>query len=281
MGHSDDRASTGGDVRAGFPAEDYASFHGDLADVRKRLLESYEGLERPAPPTAAEVTQRLREKMPLVPLDLVCPDESLLIGFAREILEIASEHGVLEVDECEETSQVLTDLKLSDLIATVARGDTGKLVEVAGDRDIAADALLFITEHLARAILGWHATSLVGLVDDEMVTQNGNCPVCGNLPRFSSLEGDEGTRYLVCGMCESTWRFKRLGCPFCDNEEQKSLRYFTVSNEPGYRVGVCDKCKRYLKQVDLRVLRGEKVSLADMDVSSARLDLLAWREGFR
>ncbi len=245
------------------------------------MLEVCEGLERPEPLTEADSVTRQKEGVPLVPVDLVFPDGNFLRDAAKSLLEVAREHEVLDEDEVEAVTGKSDELDVVQLAGAVATRNTDTVVKLADELCVAADALLFIGEHLARAVLKWHAGPLQETLDDEIVSRKGDCPICGNLPRIATLSGEEGSRSLVCGMCESGWRYKRIGCPYCGCEEQSKLRHFTVENEPNYRVGVCDSCKRYLKQVDLRKLRGEPAALTDLDVASARLDLLAWREGYR
>jgi len=281
LGQVEERASRVGENATGFPAEDYESFHRELSEIRRRIIASMHGLSEPEAPGEAERKQRQKESMPLMPLEPERLEDPALVGYAREILEIAVRHGVLAPDESGSLIDALGELEVGALAVSIARRETGPLFEACERTGVASDALLFVGEHLARAILTWHAGPLGDLVDPDLAIRSGSCPVCGNLPRFSCLDAEDAVRTLVCGMCETSWRYRRIGCPFCGNEDQKKLRHFTVGKEPGYRVDVCDECKRYLKQVDLRKVRDEDAALADLDIASARLDLLAWREGYR
>ncbi len=44
---------------------------------------------------------------------------------------------------------------------------------------------------------------------------------------------------------------RRLGCPFCGNEDAGTLGYFPAG-DGAYRLYVCGCCKGYLKTVDRR-----------------------------
>lgn len=68
---------------------------------------------------------------------------------------------------------------------------------------------------------------------------------------MSALEGD-GERFLFCSFCWHKWPVRRLVCPFCENDDSKTLHYFYTEEEREYRVNVCDKCKKYVKTVDTR-----------------------------
>ena len=47
-----------------------------------------------------------------------------------------------------------------------------------------------------------------------------------------------------------------MKCAYCNNTDQEALSYYT-SDEGLYRLYVCDKCKHYLKTIDLRNARSE------------------------
>jgi formate dehydrogenase maturation protein FdhE len=100
------------------------------------------------------------------------------------------------------------------------------------------------------------------------------CPACGGAPDFAALEPDAGARRLLCARCDTEWLWQRLGCPRCGNESAESLGYFETGGAGAYRVYVCERCKRYLKTVDLREtwyrrpLPVERVVTVGMDVAA-------------
>ncbi|NIS62640.1 MAG: formate dehydrogenase accessory protein FdhE, partial [Proteobacteria bacterium] len=71
-----------------------------------------------------------------------------------------------------------------------------------------------------------------------------------------------------------------LMCPFCENTDHQTLRYFYTEREKAYRIDICDKCKRYIKTVDARQLAGE-IFLPVEDIGTLHLDILAADKGFR
>jgi FdhE protein len=96
------------------------------------------------------------------------------------------------------------------------------------------------------------------------------CPVCGGRPDFASLRKDVGARWLLCSRCDSEWSFPRLQCPYCGNLNQKDLTFY--SDEDGlYLLYVCEKCKGYIKAIDLRkasddvMLPLERILTVEMD----------------
>ncbi len=78
---------------------------------------------------------------------------------------------------------------------------------------------------------------------------HGRCPVCGGEPSVAYLAGEGGKRFLICHRCETRWRFPRMVCPFCEEENPGESCYLFLE-EQQYKTmtgQVCDRCKRYIK----------------------------------
>ncbi|BCS89742.1 formate dehydrogenase accessory protein FdhE [Pseudodesulfovibrio sediminis] len=108
----------------------------------------------------------------------------------------------------------------------------------------------------------------------------GTCPICGSLPLISTLREKEGFRHCTCSFCRHEYRVKRIACPVCGEEDQKKLTFFTVEEEPGFRVDVCDTCKTYIKTIDFRDLDRIAVPILD-DLDSLALDYVAAGQGYK
>jgi len=107
----------------------------------------------------------------------------------------------------------------------------------------------------------------------------GYCPICGKEPKIGEIKDEEGKRYLFCNQCGIEWPYKRIKCPFCGNEEQQTLAYFTVEDDERYRVDVCNECRRYIKIIDFRHTK-EEADLDVEDITTIHLDILASEEGY-
>lgn len=119
-----------------------------------------------------------------------------------------------------------------------------------------------------------------GAAVEKSEWMEGYCPICGKEPKIGEIrEGEDGRRYLFCHQCGYKWHFRRIKCPFCGNEEQHSLAYFAVEGEERYRVDVCNKCRRYIKIVDVPK-SSEDVNLDVEDIATLHLDMLAYEEGY-
>jgi FdhE protein len=116
------------------------------------------------------------------------------------------------------------------------------------------------------------------LKDEEQWLRN-YCPMCGSPPAMAQLVGaDQGRqRLLSCGCCRTRWRYRRTGCPFCENEDDRSLAVLTVEGEGGLRIAYCESCRGYLKTYDGE--GSEAVLLADW--TSIHLDVIARDRGLK
>lgn len=137
---------------------------------------------------------------------------------------------------------------------------------------------------LAFAAMGPSIEVAAGMLADKLpeakVAPVGTCPICGSMPLISSLEQKEGFRHATCSFCRHHYRIKRISCPICGEEDHTKLTFFTVDEEPGFRVDVCDSCKTYVKTIDFRNLDRIAIPVLD-DLDSLALDYVAAGQGYR
>jgi FdhE protein len=112
--------------------------------------------------------------------------------------------------------------------------------------------------------------------DEEQWLRN-YCPICGSPPCMAQLIGvDPGRlRFLSCGCCNTRWRYRRTGCPFCENVDDHKLSVVSVEGQRGLRIDYCQACRGYLKTYNGE--GDESTLLADW--TSLHLDVLARDRG--
>lgn len=106
------------------------------------------------------------------------------------------------------------------------------------------------------------------------------CPFCSRRPGVGVLRplGDGGQRSLVCSFCLGEWEFRRIVCPGCGEEDHSKLPVYTAEEFAHVRVECCDRCRQYIKTVDLT-----RNGLADPvvdEIASIPLDLWAQQHGY-
>ncbi|MBZ5654547.1 MAG: formate dehydrogenase accessory protein FdhE [Acidobacteriia bacterium] len=136
-------------------------------------------------------------------------------------------------------------------------------------------------DFFARAFLQPYAVN----VRSRLALQRGGptpclCPFCGRKPSSGVLRplGDGGQRSLVCSLCLYEWEFRRIVCPACGEEDHAKLPVYTAEDPKHVRVECCDRCRCYIKTVDLT-----KNGLADPvvdEIGAIPLDLWAQDHGY-
>jgi FdhE protein len=174
------------------------------------------------------------------------------------------------------------EIDLKELFERLIAGDKEYIDSIAKNKELNKRLLLVLAESSISGFLKAYAEKLKGHVDQGAWLRN-YCPVCGSEPVLGELkdvEGVEGAKFLVCSSCGFEWRFNRLGCPFCGNGDHRKLRSFnTEADGKGYRVDVCEGCKKYIKTIDLREVEGDAVPIVE-DIGTLHLDIIAQKEGY-
>lgn len=165
-----------------------------------------------------------------------------------------------------------------DIVPKSVLEDSLPLKELAEKANVNFNTLLFISSQSLSPFIEKYAEKLREYIDSN-VWLKGSCPVCGGEPLMGRLEEETGKRHLQCYLCRTNWEFARLECPFCDNNDQKKLRYFFDEDNQHQRVDFCDECKNYLKVIDTRKA-GTNISVIAENLATLPLDIVAKREGF-
>ncbi len=196
-------------------------------------------------------------------LELVCGQQAPL-KTAGEVIRDALAQGDLDLDAAFQ-AYLAGDLTLVD--AWAARTPE------------APRTFAFLVQSSLMPSLAAAADALAPERDKIPNWLHGHCPTCGSLPLISVLVGKEGFRHFTCSFCQTDYRSKRIGCPICGEQDFEKLSFYTVEDEPGFRVDLCHSCKRYIKTADFRSLDRRFLPLMD-DLASLALDLIAAKKGY-
>jgi FdhE protein len=183
--------------------------------------------------------------------------------------------------EVEKIEEVVSrgEVNLEELFKKTAEHGAEHVAALSEKLNVRGEILFFLAENSLRPIFEAYARELKEHVDQERWWR-AYCPICGSKPVMAELVGQERKRFLICSCCGYEWRFKRIQCPFCENEEGRKFKYFfTEEEERTYRVETCQKCKKYIKTVDTEQL-DEAFFPAVEDVGTLYLDVLAKNEGY-
>lgn len=259
-----------------FVPEGMVSFYNDLLSLE-------------APETSVQIRNLDKQQhamwengIPLLAVNMPRVDVEDFFATMHRVKDILAKHQPDQAAELERTIAAMpTDAGEREVfVESVLRRRTNWSEYLVRQRGVPEDVLGFLLNHTVKPYL-FRFSALVREQVDFDTWGRGYCPVCGAQPNLARLSKAVGRRYLHCPLCETEWWFKRIGCPFCGNEDAKRLGYFTVDDDNRYRVYVCEECRGYLKTVDeSRAGENEKISLFWEDVKTVHLDLLAMREGY-
>jgi FdhE protein len=263
--------------------EEGAEKRPELADTVKlycTLLEIQGAAQVPAHKptlTAAEARARLEQGHPLMAPDELDADPASLAALCARIGFAIAEHRRERVKALAQIHAWLYERRERMRALAVECLRRGRF-QISGAAGIDRGLLAFVFDGGLRPFLRAQADALAPLVDDAG-WYRGYCPICGGEPDMAALGRGSGRRRLLCSRCDSEWTFRRLGCPFCGNDEPAQLAHYPTDDK-GYRLSVCELCRRYLKTVDLREVAGEH-ALAAERILTAGMDVAAERMGCR
>ena len=177
------------------------------------------------------------------------------------------------------TSERLTRerLDVAPFLQSALDGDTEVIARAARERDLDPEAFGRLLELALQPVL-WEAAARCATLTDVDTWDRGYCPVCGSWPTLAELVGAEKRRVLRCGRCGTAWSWLVLLCPYCGNDDHRTLGTLT-SDDSRDRVDVCERCHGYLKAV-ATFTSVSTVRLAAEDVATVHLDVGAREAGY-
>lgn len=170
------------------------------------------------------------------------------------------------------------DVDTEDLLSPALSAERVTLERAAAQLEVDADALSNLLELALQPFL-WEAARQLGALTDIDRWDRGYCPVCGAWPGLAELIGPEKRRTLRCVRCGVGWSWFVLLCPYCGNDDHRTLRVLQEAGEPA-RVDVCLRCHGYVKAVQ-SYAPSAAVLLPATDVTTMDLDLAATEAGYK
>jgi FdhE protein len=170
-------------------------------------------------------------------------------------------------------------LDISALLPHIASGESQMVFSAAKDLQLDPGLLMTLAQNALKPALRAWCRQLTPLAR-EIPWNKGNCFVCGAAATLGELQENDQTKHLRCGSCGADWRFRRLQCLYCGNEDHRTQRYlYDERNREKMRVEVCDKCKGYLKVISAFTPTPPEM-LPIEDLAALHLDYIARDRGY-
>ena len=163
----------------------------------------------------AEVAARLEQGLPMLSPEVLAVDGEALGELCDEIVSILAERRPEQADAFAAVRAWLARERERLGTRAVEYLREGHIGE--GDE---ADLLAFIFDTALHPFLRASALPLAPLLEGR-AWYRGVCPACGGEPDFAALDRRGGRRRLFCPRCDTEWTFRRVGCPFCDNDDPR------------------------------------------------------------
>ncbi len=232
--------------------------------------------------TEDQINDKLQEGLPLISHNDLPLTPSYLRPLFQEMCTIMlkqKESDVAVIRKLLDAEEKGT-LDLRALIEKLVTHDDLFFQSLSRKLELGEDLLLYCALQLAKPFFEAAAERLQGKVADERWLKH-CCPVCGGSAQVARIEKEAGKRILSCLLCGSEWRFMRVKCSFCCNEDQKTLKFIEEEKGP-YRIDVCERCKRYVKTLDERKGGGGREDFIPSveDLATMYLDMVAEKEGY-
>ncbi|MCL6472315.1 MAG: formate dehydrogenase accessory protein FdhE [Firmicutes bacterium] len=232
------------------------------------LQKDYTGVADLKPPQESLYKVHLQEGVPWLKLYSIDLPKSELLAYYVELKSLLAKYPPFSF---------LGELGFEQILPFACRclkGELSSIREAAAKIGASPASLQFFLQELLRpSFKSWAAFFRDYLSQDDW--RLSICPVCGHLPIGGRHEKKEGHRYLLCSHCETEWRFNRVTCISCYNDDHKTLGYFTVEDVGNWRVSFCRQCNSYIKEV----IGDEPANIIDFELAM-QLDILAKKEGF-
>lgn len=260
----------------------YVAFHTDLFQEQLQAKARLSGHTLLKNIPSKNMEQKVEAGVHVLDLDQIHYTGEPLDALFDKICDLIETYGKQKSTQIERLKGARKGdrLNIGTLMTRAALKDMRYFESLSQSLEVEMETLYYVGLQIGKPLFELFAENVEGKID-RGVWKEGLCPVCGQEPAIARLEREEGRRLLHCWLCGTEWAFPRLQCPFCLNDDQKTLRFFFFEEDSPYRVDVCEVCKRYLKAIDERKLGEEqKVHLEVEQIGTIFLDIMASNEGY-
>ncbi len=157
------------------------------------------------------------------------------------------------------------DLKLDENFSDFEE----KIVKILEGDEIDIDEEKLNTYEIIFRVYGIPFTSIWRAIKDKIELSNFDenfCPICGGSFDYAYID-EEGKKFLVCDLCRFPWRYARVKCPICENEDQNKLSYLQFEGDYEFvRIYQCENCSESHKVLLVdKIKKYPSVELANIE----------------
>lgn len=228
-----------------------------------------------------DITAFLNQKKPILNGDNLIIEEKDLEYIFDLIFPIFKKYfyrrkeQILRLEELNDKRKI----SLRKLIVALITRDVNPFVEISNKYDIPVILLEKVLEFVASPYLELCAEFFNKKLSNLTWNQP-FCPICGNMPSMATVNEKKASRNLWCRFCDNIWSFDTTICPYCFNNDLKSIHIIFLTDGKPIRIEACENCKNYIKTVD-ELVAFKKYNLSVKYVETFYLDMLAKDYGYQ
>ncbi|MBI3913625.1 MAG: formate dehydrogenase accessory protein FdhE [Chloroflexi bacterium] len=163
------------------------------------------------------------------------------------------------------------------LLAAIVAGDTEAVNAIAQSLHLDSNLLWTLAQNTFKpALRAWHRQLSDIVRADEW--RKSYCFICGAVPVFGELQGNDQARHLRCGQCGADWFYERMRCVYCGRSRELNFLYVEAQRDRMH-AQACDHCKGYIKNVAAFSPTPTEM-LAVVDLETLLLDYSAQDHGY-
>jgi FdhE protein len=171
-------------------------------------------------------------------------------------------------------------LDLSVLLPHLVANDHGPMEEAVRSLGLDPGLVTLLARNALKPALNALRVQVEPLAKD-IAWNKCECYICGLTTTLGELQENGQAMHLRCGQCGADWRFRRLQCPGCGNEDHRTRRYlYAEGQRDTVRAEVCDACRGYLKVIAAFTPTPSEM-LPVEDLATLLLDHIAQERGYR
>ncbi len=144
-------------------------------------------------------------------------------------------------------------ISLKEMIENVLTRNINKWHEMSQRYSIASEFMFEISEYIAMPYLELCSEYFNKKLKKD-TWRRSTCPICGSPPSMALLQENVNEKIIWCHLCDTEWTFSDKVCPFCENEDLKSIKHIFPPVSSPYRIDACDKCRYFLKIIDAQLI---------------------------
>jgi len=265
--------------------------------------------------TSAAAEAAIRDGTPLAAVGALAVDPAEIAEELRRVATDLAETAELG-SAAYATARRLSEgtIDVAPVLQAAFSGDDGTIERNAYRLGLDAPAFAQLLQLAVQPAL-WQAVDQLSVLTDIDRWDRGYCPVCGAWPALAELVGPERRRVLRCTRCGVGWSWLVLLCPYCGNDDHRTLGVLAeyagsaerhpaqpaAPNEEadveagaggahgskatggrtlGVRVDVCERCHGYVKAIDT-FNSHPAVRLLAEDAATVHLDVAANEAGYK